>query len=187
MAKDHILFYKKGSKIFIDDELKNKTIGIIKKSISMFTKFSLKKFDKHLFEKNHLSILVTIFFIILYENKTKKNSVLDDLFNYFVNELCQLLENYKELEDSDSNDELYKYYRLLKRALRENNFDDIDKRFNVPEFEFKSTGFIPTHKSEYPKTMFDGRWVLKRPGFQVNTFYYNKVEKALKLDRLKFY
>ena len=187
MAKDHILFYKKEYKVFVDEKLEDRAIKIVKKSVNMFTKFSLEKFDRHLFEKEHLSILMTIFFIILYENKVKKNSVLDDLFDYFVDELYQLLKEYKKLKDSDSNDELYKYYRLLKKVLKENNFDDIDKKFDVPEFKFKSAGFVPAHKSEYPKTMFDGKWILKRPEFQVNTFYYNRVEKALKLDELKFY
>ena len=64
MAKDHILFYKKESKIFIDNELKNKTIEIIKNSIDMFMKFNLKRFDRHLFRKEHLSVLITIFFIV---------------------------------------------------------------------------------------------------------------------------
>jgi len=117
----------------------------------------------------------------------RPNESLKDLFEKIHNSIHGLLNEYKALPESDNNDDLYKYYRLLVVVLKKSSFEDLASNFDIPKFEYRSSGISALYESQFPKTMFDHQWIIKRPGFQVNTYYYNQIESALKLDTLKFY
>lgn len=185
MAKDHILFYKDHP--IIDDELKEQCEEIIIEAINILIELAVSKADKYLFQNDHLNILFSFYLILLYENKIRPNNELAELFDETSDLLVDLLNNYKLLPDSDSNDNVYKFYRLLVVLLEENRFTELARKFDIPEFEYRSGGFAIMHESKFPKTMLQGKWIIKRPGFQVNAYYYNEVETALSLNRLEFY
>lgn len=185
MAKDHILFYKKHP--LVDEELAASSIEVVMEALSVFCNLIKSRADRYIFENDHIHILFSLYLIILYEHRMRPNPSLKNLFDKIHKLLCDLLAEYKTLSDSDSNDDLYKYYRLLAVVLKENNFTDLATDFDVPEFEYRSRGVFASHESQYPRTMFDGQWIIKRPGFQVNGYYYNDIESKLKLDALKFY
>jgi hypothetical protein len=185
MAKDHILYYKDHP--FIDDELQGQCEEIIIDGVKILIELAISKADEYLFEDDHLNILFSFYLIILYEYKISSNEKLKDLFEEIHKLLTDLLNEYKELPNSDNNDKVYKYYRLLTALLKENNYSELADDFSVPEFKYRSGGLSLSHESQYPETIFQGQWTIKRPGFQRNTFYYNKIEKALKLNTLNFY
>ena len=185
MAKDHIIFYKKHP--LLDKELATHATEIIIEALSVFGDLVKARADRYIFKGDHIYILFSLYFIILYEYKLRPNLSLKNLFDKTHKLLRELLTEYKALPDSDSNDDLYKYYRLLIVVLKKNAFTDIASDFDVPKFEYQSRGVVASHVSQYPETMFGGQWIIKRPVFQVNAYYYNNVEGALKLDKLKFY
>jgi hypothetical protein len=186
MAKDHILFYQ--AQPLINKDLKEKAEKLLIDSLSVLCNLTKARADKYIFENDHIHILFSLYFIILYEYKFRPNESLRSLFEKTHALLKNLLAEYKKLSDSDSNDDLYKYYRLLIDVLTENSFAVLAKDFDVPKFEYHSRGvFSSGHDSQYPQTMFDGQWIIKRPGMQPNAYYYNEVEEKLKLDTLKFY
>lgn len=186
MAKDHIMFYKNHP--FIDKDLANNATEIIIEGLSILCEFIKSRADNYIFENDHIHVLFSLYFIILYEYKFRPNESLKELFDRVHELLRNLLTEYKALPDSDSNDDLYKYYRLLIEVLNQNDFKAVALDFNVPAFEYRSRNvFASSHESQYPKTMFDGQWIIKRPGFQVNGYYYNDIESKFKLDALKFY
>jgi len=184
MAKDHILFYKEHP--FIDKDLIEQCSNVITEGLAVFYRLAKSRADKYLFEKDHLHILFSFYFILFYEYKMRPNESLKDLFEKAHNGLCGLLEEYKALPESDSNDDLYKYYRLLVTVLKENGFESLVSDFDIPKFEYRLRGIISSHESQFPKTMFDRQWIIKRPTL-ANTYYYNQVEETLKIDTLKFY
>lgn len=185
MAKDHILFYKHTP--VIDDELREQCEDVIIDAVSILIWLAKSKADKYLFGNDHLNILFSFYLILLYENKIRSNDKLGELFDKINEIFVTLLSDYKLLVDSSSNDHVYKYYRLLVVLLRENEFIELAEKFDVPKFNYRSGGFAVTHENQFPKTMLQSKWIIKRPGLQVNTYYYNKVEEALKLDSLDFY
>lgn len=187
MARDHILFYKDHP--VIDEELREQCEGIIIEALNVLIGLAKSEANKYLFESNHLNILFSFYLILLYENKIRQNEELTELFNETTELLIGLLSEYKLLPDSSSNDKIYKYYRLLVVIFRENGFVELAEKFDVPKFEYRSGGGFTTmmRESQFPKTMLQGKWIIKRPIFQVNTFYYNEVERALKLDSIDFY
>lgn len=185
MAKDHVLLYSKQP--LSDPDLFKKSTDVIIDALNEFYELIIGRADKYIFENDHIHIFFSLYLIILYEHKIRQNSSLQIVFEKTHEALLNLLNEYKKSPDSDSNDDLYKYYRLLIVMLNENNFKDLASMFDVPEFEYRSQGMIIGHERQYPETMFNGNWILKRPGFQVNGYYYNDVESALKLDKLKFY
>jgi len=185
MARDHILFYKKHP--LLNKDLAKKSTEIIIEGLSVFRDLIKGRADRYIFENDHIHILFSLYLIILYEYKFRSNPSLKDLFDKTHKLLCDLLVEYKALPDSDRNDDLYKYYRLLVVVLNKNGFTNFATDFDVPKFEYRSRGIFASHESQYPETMFHGQWIIKRPGFQVNAYYYNNVEGALKLDKLKFY
>jgi len=185
MAKDHILFYKKHP--LLDKDLVEKSSKIIIEGYTVLCDLAKAKADRYLFENDHLHILISLYLITLYEYKIRPNESLKNLFEKIHKTLCSLLSEYRALPDADSNDDFYKYYRLLVVVLKENDFNSLASDFDVPKFEYRSRGIFGSLDSQYPKTMFDHKWIIKRPGFQVNAYYYNRIESALKLDTLKFY
>ncbi|MFA7169726.1 MAG: DUF2254 family protein [Candidatus Paceibacterota bacterium] len=185
MAKDHVFFYKDESDILVNEKLSVQATDIGIKIFKNLKKQILNGLTKGFAEEEHLETFFSIFLIVLYEDKIRKNSVLDDLFDSFVVELCELLKEYEVLPSSDSNDVLYKYYRLLKLILENKGLTDINERLNVPKYVYKSKGPYITQESEYPKPLIEDSWILKRPGFQVNAGYYNEVEEALTLGEIK--
>lgn len=186
MAKDHIIFYKKPP--FIDEELRKSTSDLILATLNVFTDLVESRSDQYLFENDHIHILFSLYLIILYENKLRPNELLDELFKQVHQQFVKLLEDYKKTPGTDSNDDTYKFYRLLVDVLNKNSLSELAKDFVVPAFEYRSHGiFGGGSESSYPETMYDGQWIIKRPGFQVNAYYYNDIETALKLDVMKFY
>jgi hypothetical protein len=185
MAKDHILFYKVHP--FIDKDLTEKATEIVIEGFSVLCDLVKVRADRYIFQNDHIHILFSLYFIILYEYKFRPNESLKELFEKVHEMLQNLLAEYKALPDSDSNDDFYKYCRLLVKVLSESDFQTLTKGFDVPEFEYRSSGTFVSNESQYPETMHDGQWILKRPGFQVNSYYYNDIEGKLKLDVLKFY
>jgi len=188
MAKDHILYYEKQKpKILINQKLQDQALNIINEAVDNLIRYALEKFDKHIFEDTNLKILFSLFFIVLYENKINKKSVLDGLYKEFEDKLLKLLSDYKKNAGSQSNDDLYKYYRLLKVVLSENDkLKTIANKISVPKYQYSTDIFASSFNNEYPETLIGQQWILKRPIFQVNTFYFNKVEKAFKLDKIQF-
>ncbi len=184
MAKVHILFYKEHP--FLDKELIEQCSDVIVEGFATLIEMAKSRADKYLFENDHLHILFSYYLIILYEYKIRPSESLRNLFEKIHEALCNLIVEYKSLPNSDNNDDLYKYYRLLVVVLRENGFDALASNFDVPEFEYRPAGTFVSHESQFPKTMFDRQWIIKRPGFQVNAYYYNQIESALKLDTLEF-
>jgi len=185
MAKDHILFYKKHP--LLNKDLADKSTEVIIEGFTVLCGLAKARADKYLFENDHLHILISLYLIILFEYEIRSNELFKNLFEKTHGTLRSLLIEYKALPDADSNDDLYKYYRLLTVILKENNFNTLASDFDVPEFEYRSRGIVLFHESQYPKTVFNGQWIIKRLVFQVNTYYYNQIESALKLDTLKFY
>jgi len=188
MAKDHILYYEKQKpKILTNQKLQDQAQEIMTEAIDNLIRYALEKFDEHIFESTNLKILFSLFFIILHENKINRKIVLDNLYNDFEKKLLKLLSDYKKSSASNNNDELYKYYRLLKAVLSENNkLKQIGNKIIIPKYQYSTDFIASSFNSEYPETLIGDSWILKRPIFQVNTFYFNKVEKALKLDQLHF-
>lgn len=187
MAKDHILFYQKHP--IITGDIREIVGGIIMEGFEVLIELVLKRADRYLFQKDHLDVLFSLYLIILYENKFRPNEELSELFNDVHQSFQDMLIRYKTLPDSDCNDATYKYFRLLVAILNASDaVASLAKDFDVPEYEYRSrTEFSIAHESIYPRAMFDGQWIIKRPGFQVNTYYYNNIETSLKLDTLKFY
>jgi hypothetical protein len=185
MAKDHILFYKKHP--LLDESLAARSAEIIIEGLSVFRDLIKARADRYIFENDHIHILFSLYLIILYEYKFRPNPSLKGLFDKTHGLLGELLTEYKALPESDNNDDLYKYYRLLVIILKENNFTDLADDFDTPEFEYRSKGAFVSYENQYPETMFNGQWIIKRPVFQVNGYYYNNIESKLKLDVLKFY
>jgi hypothetical protein len=185
MAKDHILYYK--THPFIDRDLKNMSIDIIMEGMTIFAELAKAEADEYLFQNEHLHILFSLYLIIFYEDKLRPNPSLDGLFGKVHEFFKKLLAEYKGQPDSDSNDILYKYYRLLIVVLRANDFNGLAADFDVPQFAHRSGGFFASSESQYPKTMWSNLWILKRPGFQVNGYYYNDIESKLKLDTTTFF
>ena len=138
-----------------------------------------------------MHVLFSLYCIILYEYKFRPNESLKDLFDGTHALMVKLLSDYSALPDADSNDELYKYYRMLVAVLKENGLDDLAEDFPVPDFEYRNIGMFGSSESQYPHVLsmmsIDHHWWIKRPGFQVNGYYYNPLEEALKLDQLSFY
>ena len=178
MAKDHILIYKNHP--FIDKELKEKTAEIIIEGASVLRELIIKKADRYLFQNDHLHVFFSLYIIILYEYKLRTSKELEPLFEKTHKLFKELLADYKKLEDSDSNDDFYKYFRILISILKKNNFKKLASDFKIPEFEYRSVGVFASNESKYAKTMCDGQWIIKRPGFQVNGCYYDKIENILK-------
>lgn len=82
---------------------------------------------------------------------------------------------------------VFKYYRLIVKILEENGFDSLAEDFSVPEYEYRSTGVMISNDSRFPRTMLsDYQWLIKRPGFQVNGYYFNRVESELGIDEMRF-
>lgn len=185
MAKDHILFYKHTP--IIDDELREQCEDVIIDALSILIQLAKSKADKYLFENNHLNILFSFYLILLYENKIRSNDKLGELFNEINEIFVTFLNEYKSLVDSNSNDDVYKYYRLLVVLLKENKLVELAEKFDVPKFNYRLGGLTVMHESQFPKTMLQNKWFIKRPGLQANVHYCNKVEEALKLDTLNFY
>lgn len=183
MAKDHILYYRKQKpKILTNQKIQDEALKVTIQGIDNLIGYARKRFDKHIYENYHLDVLFSVFFIVLYENKISKRTVLDSLFNDFRDKLMKLLEDYKKIEGTTSNDNLYKYYRLLKKVLLENNFKDISNKIVIPKYQHRDILYAPPD-NEFPVSVLLGkRWILKRPIFQVNTFYFTKVEKRLKIE-----
>jgi hypothetical protein len=48
--------------------------------------------------------------------------------------------------------------------LKENNFANLAGDFDVPKFEYKAGDTFISHESQYPETMLQGKWIIKRPG-----------------------
>jgi hypothetical protein len=185
MAKDHILFYKDHP--LINNDLTKKARELVIEGLLVLCDLVKARADRYLSENDHIHTLFSLYFIILYEYKFRPNESLKELFEKVHGMLENLSVEYKAHPDSDSNDDFYKYCRLLVEVLDENNFQTLAKGFDVPKFEYRSSGPLISPESKYPKTMHNGQWILKRPGFQVNTYYYNDIEGKLKLDVLKFY
>lgn len=185
MAEDHVLFYKKHPSI--NRNLKEKSQTVFLDGLSILCDSIKNRADRYIHEKNHSDVLFSLYLILLYEYKLRPNDSLKELFESFHKLICNLLAQYGALPETDANDNVYKYFRLLIAVLRKNNFNDLADCFNIPPFQHSLGGMSIYHESEYPKTIFDGQWIIKRPIFQVNTYYYNKVENALQLSTLKFY
>ncbi len=131
--------------------------------------------------------LFSLYLVILYEWKIRPNPALERLFKRTHELLSSLLTEYGTLPETDSNDDLYKFYRLLVIVLTENRFTDLADSFIVPEYEYRSMSIFGSNESQYPETMMDHIWWIKRPGFQANAYYYNELEEKLKLDKITFY
>ncbi len=179
MAKDHILFYKNHP--FTDKELTEKTTEIIIEGASVLGELIIKKADRYLFQNDRLHVFFSVYIIILYEYKLRPSKELEPLFEKTHKLFKELLADYKKLEDSDSNDDFYKYFRILISILKKNNFKKLASDFKIPEFEYRPIGVFASHESKCAKTMCDGQWIIKRPGFQVNGYYYDKIENILKM------
>ncbi len=185
MAKDHILFYKNHP--FVDAELTTLSETIIMNGLSVLCDLVKMRRDKRLFENGHMHTLFSLYLIILYEWKLRPSPELERLFKSTHERFILLLAEYGSLPETDSNDDLYKFYRLLVRVLTENGFNDFASSFVVPEFEYRSRSAFGSSESQYPETMMNNLWWIKRPGFQANGYYYNDVENKLKLDTTAFY
>ncbi len=184
MAKDHILFYKDHP--LINEELREDANGALLEALKVLCSLIKARADKYIFENDHIHVLFSIYIILLFECKLRPNGSLSSVFERVHAMLKSLLQNYGALPGSDSNDDLYKYFRLLVIVLKENDFNDLSQDFSVPEYEQRSRGIFASYESSFPKTMYDGQWILKRPSFQVNGYYYNRIEERLELDVMKF-
>lgn len=186
MAKDQILFYKLphpqrsssledlSNQAFIDSI--NVLVGLVK-----------ARADRYIYENDHLHILFSLYLILLYETKVRSGTALEGLFKIIHQTFIDLLSAYKQIPDVNDNDDAYKYYRLLKVILEKNSFHSLSNNFVVPTFVHSTSGIIGVHESEYPKTVFDNRWILKRPMLQVNANYFNSVETKLQIDKITFF
>lgn len=181
MAKSHILIYK--DEPVKNDEIKTEVTELMLKCIDMLIGVASKS-DKlsMVWGRNPMDILTSLYLIVLYENKKQKHSELDYVFNEIHSKMVAFLNKHTNNGKTNNNSTITKYFRLLQMILKSNRYYAKSKSFNVPDFKFSSSGFGMFDR-ELPSPFGGGgrSWILTRPTFQVNGYYYGDVETSLGL------
>lgn len=181
MAKSHILIYK--DEPVKNDEIKTEVTELMLKGIDMLIGVASKS-DKlsMVWGRNPMDILTSLYLIVLYENKKQKHPELDYVFNEIHSKMVAFLNKHTNNGKTNNNSTTTKYFRLLQLILKLNRYYVKSKSFNVPAFKFSSSGFGMFDR-ELPSPLGGGgrSWILTRPTFQVNGYYYGDVETSLGL------
>lgn len=180
MANDHVFYYKDEPKKNL--ELLAKSKELLFACIDYLIMKARESTDSHgMPGRDYLDILTSLYLIVLYENKKRKNPLLDDVFLEFHGNMKGLLDEHIAANPMNSNSKLTKYFRMLRAILWQNHYYARGKEFIVPEYQFNYRDSSFMYDSDFPQAMVGRNWSITRPTFQKNGYYYNELEKALSL------
>lgn len=180
MAEDHIFYFKDEPKK--NEELIVKAGNLFYKCIDLLISKAKTESSSHgMPGRDYLDILTSIYLVVVFENKKRRNDSLNEIFLTLHGKMKDLLDGHISIDPMNSNSKLTKHFRLLRAILWSNHYYKRASEFNVPEYQFSHRGESFMFESEYPEAMIGRNWSVTRPTFQKNGYYYNELEKALGL------
>lgn len=177
MAPDHILYMPEQT-LMRNNESVSQAISALNKCFRVLSNTAVSR-SKSFIHDDDLSILLSLYLIILFERKRSKTEAIETAFKNLHQTMVNCLVTYSGKTDSKPNDTFYKYFRLLKQILYQNKYYKLERDFDVPEYQYNNSGFVYAlvTESPYPQPVIGRSWIIKRPLLQRNAYYYNEVEK----------